>query len=298
MKTRIGAVLGLTAAIGLLAGCGNDGGEGGSAESAPVAASMASETSSSESEVELESVDPSVFEISSVFVFRYESDGTGGECTIRDTGATCIGTASDGVPDIEVPPFPAKPANAVTVGTDGVDYVLFEGVPPAPATLEAGHQVVVGGTTCAAPDSSTLECMYGDAEFTISGPDRLIETNTEPNGLYFVDSGSGDQVRATSTRTSSLPAQSGEICGVVDSSEFPNLDGEDLQVIDGPVDCDNALDVVGEYLDTPLDGDHGNANVRSYGDWGCSMPTARRSQELGLSVICSTLDGRAVGIST
>lgn len=84
-----------------------------------------------------------------------------------------------------------------------------------------------------------------------------------------------------------MPTSSGGTCGPVDSGEFPALPDHDVVVDEGSVDCDEALEVFEEYLATPPDADHGNANIREFGDWTCAMPTARSSQETNTAASCT-----------
>lgn len=198
-KTLVSSVSAL-AAVGLLVACGADDanntandadtntGTESVTETETVAEDDNSETSAEEAaDSEFTVVDVETFAVESGYVFRYETDGTVGECSISETGASCVGTAADEVPDIQVPPFEPGRPGAVFVGAEGVDYTVLEGVPPAEETLEPGQQVSLDGTTCAAVDASTLECTNGEFGFTISGPDRMISTNTEPIGGVFVE---------------------------------------------------------------------------------------------------------------
>ena len=185
------------AVVGFLVGCGADGNETNTVTEVGTTAETSTDTetvtdsdgntTSEASESEYEEVDIETFAAPTGYVFKYETDGTVGECALSDEGVICIGTAPDDVPDIQVPPLDPSRPGAVFVGSDGVDYTLFEGIPAAPASLMAGQQVSLNGTTCAAVDEATLECTNGDAGFTISGSERLITTQGEPIGAYFVD---------------------------------------------------------------------------------------------------------------
>lgn len=171
MKSGYGALVGVLAVAGLLAGCGSD------------------DTNSNNAVAggEVEYVDVETFASEAGYVFNYETDDATGECVLSNAGVTCLGTVAGDVSNVEIPPMePARP-NAVFVGQEGVDYVLFEESPGAEGTLEAGQRVTLSGTSCTAVDDTTLECMNDDAGFTISGSDRMIETTTEPLGTYFVE---------------------------------------------------------------------------------------------------------------
>ena len=171
MKSGYGALVGVLAVAGLLAGCSSDD----------------TNSNNAVADGEVEYVDVETFASEAGYVFNYESDGAIGECVLSNAGVTCLGTAAGDVSDVEIPPMePARP-NAVFVGQEGVDYVLFDESPGAEGTLEAGQRVTLSGTTCTAVDDTTLECTNDDAGFTISGSDRMIETTTEPLGTYFLE---------------------------------------------------------------------------------------------------------------
>ncbi|WP_290292028.1 hypothetical protein [Corynebacterium hansenii] len=304
MKTKSTSIRVAAALLGatglLLASCGAGGAQRDAAPS-PAAGSSESETRStvtvtSTVEREIIDVDASAFAIGGGHVFRYVLDGESGECSIGERGAMCMGTAGDDIPEVEVPPFPRKPASAVSVGVDGTEYLVFEGVPPAPETLQAGQRVKVGKSVCSVPDESTLTCEYDGASFTLRGADALISTSEKPVGRYFVgDSGKAGESGKKKSGAQKMSA-TGDSCGTARSSEFPGFDGMNVEVKQGPVDCGKAMEVLGEYLDTPTDADHGNANIRQYGDWSCAMPTHGSAQRSGYSLTCGGSDGTAIGI--
>ncbi len=282
----------------LLASCADDETRNGAVEADEGSSqSNGASPSPTSEEQELSDVDPSTFEIAGNHIFRYVLDGESGECSISERGAMCMGTAGDDIPDVQVPPFQPMAASAVSVGVDGTDYLIFEGTPPAPATLEAGQRVTVGDSTCFVPDESTLTCEYDRASFTLEGADALISTSDEPVGHYFVG-GSEAGVRADDAASSGggTMKNAGESCGTASSTVFPGFDGRNVEVREGPVDCDEAMDVLDEYLATPTDAHHGNANIRQYGDWHCAMPTYGSSQQSGFSLHCGGPDDVSIGI--
>lgn len=171
MKSGYGALVGVLAVGGLLAACGSDGNNSNDAVG----------------NGEVEYVDVETFASDTGYAFNYETDGTAGECVLSNAGVTCVGTADDDIADVEIPPMEPTRPNAVFVGQEGVDYVVFEQSPGAEGTLEAGQRVTLSGTTCTAVDDNTLECTNDDVGFTISGSDQMIETSTEPLGTYFVE---------------------------------------------------------------------------------------------------------------
>ena len=301
--TKATVATALLAAAGLLlASCADDADSQTEAGPASAEASQSNEDepspTSEEQPRQLDDVDPATFEIAGNHMFRYVLDGESGECSISERGAMCMGTAGDDIPEVQVPPFPQRPASAVSVGVDGTEYLIFEGGPPAPATLEAGQRVSVGDSTCSVPDDSTLTCEYGGDSFTLDGADALISTSAEPVGRYFVGGagGAGGEAGGASTPGSTGKRVAGESCGTSRSSEFPGFDGKNVEVRKGPVDCGEAMGILDEYLDTPTDAHHGNANIRQYGDWNCAMPSYGSAQESGFSLTCSGPDGVGFGI--
>lgn len=274
LRSSIVALLG-TAGL-FLASCADDGGSGDEAAPTP----------------QLSDVDSSTFEIAGNHMFRYVLDGESGECSISERGAMCMGTAGDDIPEVKVDPFPVQSASAVSVGVDGTEYLIFEGGPPAPATLSAGERVTLGNSACSVPDDSTLTCEYDGASFTLEGAEALITTSDEPVGRYFVDEDGADSSSTGSTGT----RNAGDSCGTARSTVFPGFDGANVEVRQGPVDCEDAMQVLDEYLATPTDADHGNANIRQYGEWNCAMPTYGSSQQSGFSLNCTGPDGESIGI--
>lgn len=171
MKNGYGALVKVLAVAGLLAGC----------------SSGDTDSNNALADGSVEHVDIETFASEAGHVFNYETDDATGECVLSNAGVTRLGTAAGDISDVEIPPMePARP-NAVFVGQEGVDYVLFEESPGAEGTVEAGQRVTLSGTTCTAVDDATLECTNDDAGFTISGSGRMIETTTEPLGTYFVE---------------------------------------------------------------------------------------------------------------
>lgn len=238
-------------------------------------------------EVELVDVDPETFAVASGYVFAYQLDDSRSECVINEAAASCFANVADDVPDIEIPPFPPREPGAVTTGADGVDYTLVEGVPPAQETLEVGQRVSVGNTECLLPDASTLRCTHNGTGFTITGSDREVELDEEPIGRYFIDNSDSE---------SAVPSAMGSVCGDVTSSEFEQLDGNEVMVVDGEVDCAAGLQVIDMYLNTPVDPWAGNINAQEIDGWYCSMPTAARSAELALAALCDMPDAGRLGV--
>lgn len=296
-KPRLSSAAALVGATGLLlVSCADDETQNDAASAQPEASQSSDAKPSPTSEdagVRLVDVDPSTFEIGRSHVFRYVLDGESGECTISERGAMCMGSPGNDIPEVKVDPFPQGPASAVSVGVDGTEYLVFEGAPPAPATLKAGERISIGQSSCSVNDASTLTCDFDGESFTLEGAEAVISTSAEPVGRYFID-GSSDSGETSGNAGATKNA--GESCGTASSAEFSGFDGRDVEVRQGPVDCDEAMKVLGEYLETPTDADHGNANIRQYGDWNCAMPTYGSAQQSGFSLSCSGPDGESIGI--
>lgn len=89
----------------------------------------------------------------------------------------------------------------------------------------------------------------------------------------------------------------GSSCGTAQSSVFDFYDGENVEVMSGTVDCDRAMGVMQEYVNTPTDSNSGNMNHRDYGDWSCMNLSAKESTETGFQMSCWQHDGSgSVGI--
>ncbi|WP_156892660.1 hypothetical protein [Corynebacterium sputi] len=75
------------------------------------------------------------------------------------------------------------------------------------------------------------------------------------------------------------------------------MDGNEVTVVDGEVNCAEGRLIMEKYLNTPVNIDGGNTNFQELGDWTCSMPTAARSAELGLAAVCDLPDSGRVGVA-
>lgn len=167
----LAALLGGLAAGAALAGCAGGAGDGADATTT----------------IEYLAVDPGDFRVGDYLVIGHRVGGETGTCLIGELGVSCTGTPAAGIPDVEIPPFPAKRPGAVSISDEGVDYGLFEGVPPAPADLGVHESVTADGATCELPDGDTLICTRGGESFTIAGADHAISTGGEPVGRYFTE---------------------------------------------------------------------------------------------------------------
>ena len=215
-KPRLSSAAALVGATGLLlVSCGDVGTDQGAAP-APTAASQSRDAkpspTSEDAGVQLVDVDPSTFEIGGSHVFRYVLDGESGECTISERGVMCMGSPGNDIPEVKVDPFPQGPESAVSVGVDGTEYLVFEGAPPAPATLKAGERISRGQSTCSVNDASTLTCDFDGESFTLEGEEAVISTNSEPVGRYFVDDSSES---GETSENAGATKNAAESCGTI-----------------------------------------------------------------------------------
>lgn len=132
--------------------------------------------------------------------------------------------------------------------------------------------------------------------------------STEPKDVADASSdGKHGSVNRDPSRT--CPADEttriGQSCGKAKSPLIDGFDGRSVLARTNDVNCKEALGVVNRYLATPIDGQHGNRNLRSFGTWTCSMPSAGDIVRFGWELSCA--DNRptknhkrlpAVGIKT
>ena len=86
----------------------------------------------------------------------------------------------------------------------------------------------------------------------------------------------------------------GETCGAVSSMLFPGLDGREVTIESGAVDCVEAYEIMMTYVNTEVGPDTGNTNVQQFGDWACMAPTAGRSEELQQAAVCTKPSGERI----
>ena len=139
---------------------------------------------------------------------------------------------------------------------------------------------------------------------TTSSPSTSTESTTSEAPSHSSANSKSVEPEKTSqksTRRTSEPSPKllsiGATCGHATSTEFPTLDGKPVVVRQGQVDCEKAMRIVNEYLATPTDAHHGNWNVRQYGDWHCSMPTAGEIMRKGWALGCSENSDSFSGVS-
>ncbi|HIW91179.1 MAG TPA: LppP/LprE family lipoprotein [Candidatus Corynebacterium avicola] len=146
------------------------------------------------------------------------------------------------------------------------------GQTPFEHTLADGDLTLIGTTAVDTTEDDKVTFRSGDQEVWITpddfGPESARWMEDEP-----------------------VMSSTGDSCGTVESSEFPPLDGREVEVSEGSVDCDEALDVMEEYLSTPTDAAHGNANIREFGEWNCAMPTAGSATESNTAASCTLTEG-------
>ncbi len=85
----------------------------------------------------------------------------------------------------------------------------------------------------------------------------------------------------------------GGSCGTVSSALYPGMNGKEVRVASGQVDCVEAFEIMNTYANTEASGD-GNINVQTFGDWTCMAPTAVRSAEIGMGVYCDKSTGERI----
>ncbi len=153
--------------------------------------------------------------------------------------------------------------------------------------LPANHRVHIGPFSCTALGSSSFTCDMG--EHTVTVADGVAE------GAEYRESRGSDRMATRTLGPLADVTVTGETCGDVASEEFGQIRGP-LRVTAGGVDCEEVLAIIDQYLDTPMDSNHGNWNIRQYGNWTCSMPTAATYEREGQHVICGDGTGNAVAV--
>lgn len=224
----------------------------------------------------LQSVNPDTFLFNGgSYIMDYTLSGDKhGTCVFDEDEVTCTGEPAADVPDLgpESAPFTGRPG-AVSISQEGYSYGVFEGVPPAPAALKAGQQMAYEQVTCAMPDESRLTCSVGETSFTIAGPDGLISTTGPARPLPEVT-----EAPQTSTPSADVESEAGSTC--------TGDTGEVIEVRKGRVSCKEALAVMGQYVAEAKQKGGGNSLFMTFGDWGCSSPTAAQSQQTGATNVC------------
>ncbi|MCG7439818.1 hypothetical protein [Corynebacterium freneyi] len=300
LRSSIVALLG-TAGL-FLASCGT-GGTGEAAAPSPEAGSSQSETQSTVTVTEtagdehdqaididfdsLQQVDPGMFREHSVQSLTYVVDGTTGECFVNAPLVTCIGTAADDVPDVDMPPLSGRPG-AVAIGAAGVAYVIAEGVPPAKTELETGQWVNFGVVKCAKPDDSTLACVSDGAAFQIEGSDRDITTEGPILDPAELQASAEGQPGTGYTIGTDVLVQAPTLCGAMEGHRLAD-------VVKGEITCKEAMEVLDEYDERMPSEGTGNAMIVDFDGWSCSSPTVARAEELQAKTVCGH-EGRGIEV--
>lgn len=134
----------------------------------------------------------------------------------------------------------------------------------APATTTAAS--TAAATTTAAKTTETVTL----AETLTEG----IPAPEEPQGIAVVGPG--------------------ETCGTVSSTLFPGLDGREVTIESGAVDCVEAYEIMMTYVNTEAGPDNGNTNAQEFGDWACMAPTAASSEQLQQAAVCTKPSGERI----
>lgn len=157
------------------------------------------------------------------------------------------------------------------------------------ATLFSGERITAGGIACTALGGGDFTCTMGDDHrVTVRGGDiqGAAHRGARPTG---------ETTRMARNAPDAGSHREGERCGDITSEVFDHIDGP-LVVTVGTVDCAEIRPIVQKYVDTPLDSGNGNWNVRQYGNWTCSMPTAATIEREGNHVTCGDGTGNAVAV--
>lgn len=254
----------------LATACDDNGNEldAGSGSGSSGTASPASGTSTGDAGADdAETVDPAAFRSGDATVFRLEQDGT--TCSLSDSFFLCTLPFDKNIPDISN----GLPTTAQQVHwwDDGKGFLPVGGLDEVTVNRDArilhpGQQITASGATCTADDAG-LRCRKDGEDFTFD------------NGGF-----SSSTWRTPWTGVN-------DTCGTISTEKFPGFDGRDLSVTRGIVDCGDALATVNDYLSTPVDPTAGNSNMRTLGEWTCSIPTAGVGEKNGLDLSCARDDG-------
>ncbi|WP_141743007.1 hypothetical protein [Corynebacterium sp. HMSC11E11] len=235
----------------------------------------------------LQQVDPGMFREHSFQSLTYVVDGTTGECFVNAPLVTCIGTAADDVPDVDMPPLSGRPG-AVAIGAAGVAYVIAEGVPPAKTELETGQWVNFGVVKCAKPDDSTLACVSDGAAFQIEGSDRDITTEGPILDPAELQASAEGQPGTGYTIGTDVLVQAPTLCGAMEGHRLAD-------VVKGEITCKEAMEVLDEYDERMPSEGTGNAMIVDFDGWSCSSPTVARAEELQAKTVCGH-EGRGIEV--
>lgn len=96
----------------------------------------------------------------------------------------------------------------------------------------------------------------------------------------------GSRGGADDGRSGGRASGPGTICGTVRTTVLTQYDGENVEVMRGTVDCDEAFAVVSTYADTPIDGNSGNMNFREINGWLRKNLTVPESDASGFQMSC------------
>lgn len=132
----------------------------------------------------------------------------------------------------------------------------------------------------------------GNGGSGVARPNPTLENGER----LFGDDGSGsgkDRREALSLEQPSggRTATVGDRCGTIRSTTYPTYDGLDVVVREGTVDCERAMEVLTEYMNTPVPDGGGRMNLRDIGEWGCQNYDLRQAEEMGFQASCGYKDG-------
>lgn len=267
MKVR--RFLVVTSAV-LLTACGAEV-ETDSQEAQPVG------TASSQKKSGFTEVDIEKFDIDGSTMLKYSTGGSEGTCILTEQTAMCGGTPPADVPDITAMPFSGRPTS-VTAQADGVSYYFMEGIRSAEAQLNPGEKVTLGDVTCVASSESEFGCSAAGGWFVITGPQRLISTDSRvvewvpPS--YPISPTTQAEVPTTQMKAKAIK------CG-------KSRHGEEIEIWSGDISCEDAIKVMDHYVDISAAQGTGNTmSLETEDGWSCLSPTYKSAEEKGISRSC------------
>ena len=167
------AVLSIGAVVALSA-CGNGDNSSQNGTDSSAAAASSGDKGTAESSAAPTIKDVNDFRSGPSYLFTYEIDGgKKGECFVAETGLGCTGTVSKDVPDVVVPPFEQQRPGAVFANSEGPDYGIFEGVPPAKSPCSRGSGSPWVPRSALSPATS-LNAGWASAVTTTASPSRAL----------------------------------------------------------------------------------------------------------------------------
>lgn len=159
--------------------------------------------------------------------------------------------------------------------------------------LTAGCGAAPGGTLSTTPATSSGQVLAGTADITAATRQTTSERAPSTSGESRPATPDPPTL-ATSTRSATggtLAAPTTAACLM----RFPVTGSvRPIDMTRTTVSCEQARRVLNTYLAIPVDGDHGNTNMREVDGWTCYCPTAARSEASDVSAACERPGARIV----